>query len=158
MPVDLNEVCNDPATARWILPALDQRTGADPTGQPLDTLRIPAKGDKSSGNGGGKHHLARLSSAPWFLDGDVFTCIWNIESCSAWGRFLAQGFLHDEPTRAVCLTHDPMPKVSCLGRLFLYGERASRLHDEAIAVAAEWLDRLTGTQEIALGKERKTTY
>jgi hypothetical protein len=56
-------------------------------------------------------------------------------------RFLAQGFLHDELTRAcVCLTDDPMPKVIALGRLALYGERASRLHDQVIAVAAEWSD------------------
>jgi hypothetical protein len=58
-------------------------------------------------------------------------------------RFLSQGFLHDELTRAcVCLTDDPIPKVIALGRLSLYGERASRLHDEVIAVAAEWLDPL----------------
>ena len=56
-------------------------------------------------------------------------------------RFLSQGFLHDELTRAcVCLTNDPMPKVIALGRLALYGERAARLHDQVIAVAAEWLD------------------
>ncbi|MDF5729107.1 MAG: helicase-related protein, partial [Rhizonema sp. PD38] len=43
-PVDVNEVCNDPVTARWTIPALDQRTGADPTwSTTLDTLRIPKK-------------------------------------------------------------------------------------------------------------------
>jgi len=57
------------------------------------------------------------------------------------GRFLAQGFLHDELTRAcVCLTNDPIPKVIALGRLSLYGERATRLHDQVIAMAAEWID------------------
>ncbi|MGB7441861.1 MAG: hypothetical protein WA919_12390 [Coleofasciculaceae cyanobacterium] len=57
------------------------------------------------------------------------------------GRFLSQGFLYDELTRAcVCLTDDPVPKVIALGRLSLYGERAARLHDEIIAVAAEWIN------------------
>ncbi|MEH2400630.1 hypothetical protein [Nostoc sp.] len=57
------------------------------------------------------------------------------------GRFLAQGFLHDELTRAcVCLTDDPIPKVIALGRLSVYGQGASRLHDEVIAIAAEWSD------------------
>ncbi|MEP0927153.1 hypothetical protein NC974_08185 [Leptolyngbya sp. SLC-A1] len=27
-----------------------------------------------------------------------------------------------------------------MGRLSLYGERAARLHDEVVTVAAEWLD------------------
>ncbi|MEH2362164.1 hypothetical protein [Nostoc sp.] len=55
------------------------------------------------------------------------------------GRFLSQGFTHHELTRAcVCLTDEPLPKVLILGRLSLYGDRATRLHDEVIAVAAEW--------------------
>jgi hypothetical protein len=37
------------------------------------------------------------------------------------------------------LTDDPVPKVIALGRLSLYGERAARLHDEIITVAAEWI-------------------
>ncbi len=50
------------------------------------------------------------------------------------------GFLYDELTRAcVCMTDDPVPKVIVLGRLSLYGERAARLHDEIITVAAEWI-------------------
>ena len=34
-----------------------------------------------------------------------------------------------------------MPRVILLGRLSLYGERAARLHDEIIAIAARWHDR-----------------
>jgi hypothetical protein len=56
------------------------------------------------------------------------------------GRFLAQGFLHDELNRVcVCLSDDPLPKVIALGRLSLYGANASRLHDEIVAIAAEWV-------------------
>ena len=60
------------------------------------------------------------------------------------GRFLAQGFLHDELTRAcVVRTDDPVPRVVALGRLSLHGDGASRLHDEVLAVAAEWHDPAT---------------
>ena len=55
------------------------------------------------------------------------------------GRFLSQGFIYDELTRAcVCLTQDSIPKVVLLGRLSLYGNAAARLHDEIVTVAAEW--------------------
>lgn len=55
------------------------------------------------------------------------------------GRFLSQGFVHHELSRAcVCLSDDPVPKVIILGRLSLYGARATRLHDEIVTIAAEW--------------------
>ncbi len=37
-------------------------------------------------------------------------------------------------------TDDPVPRVVALGRLSLHGDGASRLHDEILAVAAEWRD------------------
>jgi len=47
-PLDQKEASEDPITARWIVPALDQRTGADPTwSNTLDTLRVPRqRGEK----------------------------------------------------------------------------------------------------------------
>ncbi|WP_293269237.1 hypothetical protein [Nannocystis sp.] len=57
------------------------------------------------------------------------------------GRFRSQGFLHDELTRACVLrSDDPEPKLLVLGRLSLYGPRAARLHDEVLAIAAQWVD------------------
>jgi len=57
------------------------------------------------------------------------------------GRFRSQGFVHHDLTRAcVVLTKDPVPRVILLGRLSLYGQRASRLHDQVLAVAARWAD------------------
>jgi hypothetical protein len=57
------------------------------------------------------------------------------------GRFRSQGFVHHDLTRAcVALTKDPVPRVVLLGRLSLYGERASRLHDQVLAVAGRWTD------------------
>lgn len=143
-PVDVNEVANNPVTARWTIPALDQRTGADPTwATTLDTLRTPRKIGQKPWEWRKEAPIRPVVFRdPGSLDGDVVHLHLEHRIVQRLlGRFLAQGFLHDELTRAcVCLTNDPMPKVIALGRLALYGERASRLHDQVIAVAAEWSD------------------
>ena len=57
------------------------------------------------------------------------------------GRFRSQGFVHNDLQRVcVVLTEDPVARVLLLGRLSLYGDRASRLHDQVLAVAAPWVD------------------
>ncbi|MHC0068528.1 DISARM system SNF2-like helicase DrmD [Nostoc sp. UIC 10890] len=143
-PVDVNEVANNPVTARWTIPALDQRTGADPTwSTTLDTLRTPRKIGQKPWEWRKEAPIRPVVFRdPGSLDGDVVHLHLEHRIVQRLlSRFLAQGFLHDELTRAcVCLTDDPMPKVIALGRLALYGERASRLHDQVIAVAAEWSD------------------
>jgi SNF2 family DNA or RNA helicase len=143
-PVDVNEVANNPVTARWTIPALDQRTGADPTwSTTLDTLRTPRKMGQKPWEWRKEAPIRPVVFRdPGSLDGDVVHLHLEHRIVQRLlSRFLAQGFLHDELTRAcVCLTNDPMPKVIALGRLALYGERASRLHDQVIAVAAEWSD------------------
>lgn len=57
------------------------------------------------------------------------------------GRFLSQGFVHDDLSRA-CLaqTRDAIPRVLLLGRLALYGPGAARLHEEIVPVTARWID------------------
>jgi superfamily II DNA or RNA helicase len=57
------------------------------------------------------------------------------------GRFLSQGFVHHDLSRA-CLaqTRDAIPRVLLLGRLALYGPGAARLHEEIIVVTARWTD------------------
>lgn len=141
-PVDTNEACQDKATARWTLPPLDQR--ADPTwATTLDTLRPPRqKGQKLWEWRREAAVRPVVFHDPGSLDGDVVHLHLEHRVVQRLlGRFLAQGFLHDELTRAcVCLTDDPMPKVIALGRLSIYGQGAARLHDEVIAVAAQWLD------------------
>ena len=54
-------------------------------------------------------------------------------------RFLAQGFLHHE-LKCACVVpcRDPQPRLIVLGRLSLFGEGATRLHDELITVMADW--------------------
>jgi superfamily II DNA or RNA helicase len=55
------------------------------------------------------------------------------------GRFLAQGFVHHDLSRACfAQTRDAVPRVILLGRLALYGAGAVRLHEEILAVSAAW--------------------
>jgi hypothetical protein len=56
------------------------------------------------------------------------------------GRFLAQGYAEDDLARA-CLTQSEgsLPLVYLIGRLCLYGEHAARLHEDLVAVCAEWV-------------------
>ncbi|TGG96683.1 MAG: helicase [Aphanocapsa feldmannii 277cV] len=67
-------------------------------------------------------------------------------------RFLSQGFLHHELSRACVLpSRDPQPEVVVLGRLSLFGQGAARLHDELITVVADWHpgdDRETALQPL----------
>ena len=54
------------------------------------------------------------------------------------GRFLAQGFGHELARATALLADDAIPRVVLFGRLSLFGSEAARLHDEIIAVAAQW--------------------
>ncbi len=57
------------------------------------------------------------------------------------GRFMAQGFVRDDLARAVALiSQGAIPRVVLLGRLSIFGEHGSRLHDRILAVAARWTD------------------
>lgn len=142
-PISPNEAVDDPATARWEIPTLDQRFGADPTwATTLDSLRPPRQRNQKLWDWRREAPIRPVVFRdPGSLDGEVVHLHLEhrvVQRLLA--RFLAQGFLHDELTRAcVCLTDHPIPKVIVLGRLSLYGDRASRLHDEVIAVAAEWI-------------------
>jgi Helicase conserved C-terminal domain len=142
-PIDASEAIKNPETARWEIPALSERMGADPTwAVTLDTLRKPRQKGQTPWEWRKESPIRPVVFRdPASLDGDVVH--FHLEHRVVQrllGRFLAQGFLHDELTRAcVCLSDDPIPKVIALGRLSLYGEGASRLHDEIIAIAAEWI-------------------
>lgn len=57
------------------------------------------------------------------------------------GRFLSQGFLHEDLSRACAiLTPGSVPKVVLVGRLSLHGDGAARLHDELFHVTVPYLD------------------
>lgn len=143
-PLDAQEAVKDVERARWILPALHERAGADPTwATTLDTLRSPRKKGQKLWDWRKETDIRPVVFRdPGTLDGEVVHLHLEHRLVQRLlGRFLSQGFLYHELTRAcVCLTDDPIPKIIVLGRLSLYGERASRLHDEIVAVAAQWLE------------------
>jgi SNF2 family DNA or RNA helicase len=141
---DAEAAQRNPETARWIVPAADERLASDPSwNATLDTLRPPRKkGEKLWDWRRTAGIRPVVFSDPGTLDGSVVHLHLEHRLVQRLlGRFLAQGFLDDKLTRAcVVLTDDPIPRVVVLGRLSLYGDRAARLHDELIAVAAEWIE------------------
>lgn len=143
-PLSATEAVKDTDRARWIIPALNERAGADSTwATTLDSLRPPRqKGQKLWEWRKETEIRPVVFRDPGSLDGEVVHLHLEHRLVQRLlGRFLSQGFPYHELTRScVCLTDDPVPKVVILGRLSLYGDRAARLHDEVIAIAAEWLD------------------
>ncbi len=141
-PADAKKASQDPERATWFLPALHERLGADPTwATTLDTLRAPIKKGQKRWEWRKEAPIRPVVfKDPETLDGRVVHL--HLEQRVVQrllGRFLAQGFLHHELTRAcVVRTDDTEPKVIALGRLSLFGRRAARLHDEVLAVAAQW--------------------
>ena len=57
-------------------------------------------------------------------------------------RFLAQGYSAHDLTRVTVVktSRDSLVRVIAFGRLSLFGPGATRLHDEVISVAAQWLE------------------
>ena len=146
-PASEAEAARDPATARWVLPQLQERLGADHTwAHTLDSLRAPIqKGQKRWEWRKEAPIRPVVFRDPGTLDGEVVHLHLEHRVVQRLlGRFRAQGFLHHELTRAcVVRTDHPVPRVVALGRLSIYGEGAAQLHDEILAVAAEWQDPAT---------------
>ena len=146
-PVDEAQAARDPSTARWVIPHLHERMGADHTwAYTLDALRAPVKKRQKRWEWRREAPIRPVVFRdPGTLDDEVVHLHLEHRVVQRLlGRFLAQGFLHDELTRAcVVRTDDPVPRVVALGRLSLHGDGASRLHDEVLAVAAEWRDPAT---------------
>ncbi|MDB9529596.1 DISARM system SNF2-like helicase DrmD [Oscillatoria sp. CS-180] len=143
-PLSAEEAVDNEERSRWKVPALDQRMGADPTwANTLDTLRAPRQRGQKLWEWRKEAPIRPIVFRdPGSLDGEVVHLHLEHRMVQRLlGRFLSQGFLHDELTRAcVVRTDDPIPRVLVLGRLSLYGDRAARLHDEIITIAAEWMD------------------
>jgi hypothetical protein len=141
-PVSAADALRDPEGALWHVPSLDESLGKDPTwAATLDTLRPPIrKGEKLTEWRRTSRLRPFVFRDPQTLDGSaVHLHLEHRVVQRLLSRFLAQGFLRDDLSRAcILLTDDPIPRVVAIGRLSLYGDRAARLHDELIAVAAEW--------------------
>lgn len=129
---------------RYVFPNLDTRHGADPSwSATLDTLRaLPDDGQT-------RYQWRRESpirpvvfTAPEGIDDDIVQLhLQHRVVQRLLGRFLAQGFVHHDLSRA-CLAHtsDAIPRVVLLGRLSLYGAGAVRLHEEILTVTARWTE------------------
>jgi hypothetical protein len=143
VPLDAKAALVDGDRAQWVVPQMDGKTADPAWARVLDSLR-PLRQPKQNIWDWRKESPVRpvVFRDPGSLDGQVVHLHLEHRLVQRLlGRFLAQGFVHHELTRAcVCLTDDPLPKVIVLGRLSLYGARASRLHDEVVAVAAEWVE------------------
>jgi DNA-binding transcriptional regulator YiaG len=129
---------------RLTFPALDQRHGADPTwADTMDTLRTPRNRDQKFWEWRRASPIRPvIFEDPGILDeGVVHLHLEHRVVQRLLGRFIAQGFVHHDLSRA-CLaqTSDAIPRVILLGRLCLYGAGAARLHEELVPVTARWTD------------------
>lgn len=129
---------------RFEFPALDERSGADPTwAETMDTLRVPRKRDQKLWDWRRSSPIRPVVfEDPGTLDDDVVHM--HLEQRVVQrllGRFIAQGFVHHDLSRA-CLAQatDSIPRVILIGRLCLYGSGAARLHEELVPVTARWID------------------
>jgi ERCC4-related helicase len=137
------EAAADPDRARWLLPHLHERKGADPTwAATLDTLRAPRKEGQSPAEWRRDAPIRPVVfKDPGNLDGEVVHLHLEHRIVQRLlGRFLSQGFRDDDLRRACVLrTVESQPRAVLLGRLSLFGEGGARLHDEVLAAATDWL-------------------
>jgi len=107
----------------------------------LDTLRVPPEDGKRNFEWRRQSSLRPVVfSAPEGIDDNVVQLHLEHRVVQRLlGRFMTQGFIHHDLSRA-CLaqTSDAVPRVVLLGRLSLYGSGAARLHEEILTVTARW--------------------
>lgn len=130
--------------ARCRFPAIDQQEGADPTwADTMDTLRAPRQRDQKFWEWRRTSPIRPVvfEDTGKMDDEVVHLHLEQRVVQRLLGRFVAQGFVHHDLSRA-CLaqTSDAIPRVILLGRLCLYGTGAARLHEELIPVTARWTD------------------
>jgi hypothetical protein len=132
------------AVDQFQFPNLGVRFGSDPTwATTLDTLRKPPE-DGIRNFQWRKDAPIRpvVFSAPDEINENVVQLHLHHRIVQRLlGRFVSQGFVHFDLSRA-CLaqSRDAIPRVILLGRLSLYGKGAVRLHEEMLTVASRWLD------------------
>jgi len=135
---------SESAGGKFPFPALDQRHGGDPSwADTLDGLREPRRQDQTFWQWRREAGLRPVVfDAPDTMTDEVVQLHLEHRVVQRLlGRFIAQGFVHHDLSRA-CFAQstDPIPRVALIGRLCLYGEGAARLHEELIHVTARWID------------------
>ena len=129
---------------RYTFPNLQTRQGGNPRwAATLDTLRTPSNRDQSLLEWRQESPLRPVVFAPppGFDADTVQLHLSHRVVQRLLGRFLAQGYVYHDLSRA-CLAQsdDAIPRVVLLGRLALYGAGAARLHEQLITVTARWTD------------------
>jgi superfamily II DNA or RNA helicase len=128
----------------WTFPALDAQAGSDPSwSATLDSLRVPRRSNQRLTDWRAEAPIRPVV----FEDEGVLTeatVHLHLEQRVAQrllGRFRSQGFLlHDLSRACLAQVRDSIPRVLLIGRLSLFGQRAERLHEELVVVAARWRD------------------
>ncbi|MBL8793571.1 MAG: DEAD/DEAH box helicase [Planctomycetia bacterium] len=138
----MKEVPKQPGQLQF--PSLDRRKGGDPSwADTLDTLRAPRKREQTFWDWRRESAIRPIvfDDPGTMTDEVVHLHLEHRVVQRLLGRFIAQGFIHNDLSRA-CLaqTTDAIPRVILLGRLCLYGAGAARLHEELIPVTARWTD------------------
>jgi superfamily II DNA or RNA helicase len=140
----LTETVDDDGRRVWMFPPLDRRAETDPSwAATLDTLRAPRQQNQRLTDWRREAPIRPVV----FEDVGVMTedtVHLHLEQRVAQrllARFRSQGFVYHDLSRA-CLAQaaDSIPRVILLGRLSLYGQRAERLHEELVPVAARWIE------------------
>jgi hypothetical protein len=130
--------------ARMVFPALDQREGTDPTWvDTMDSLRAPRRRDQKFWEWRRESPIRPVvfEDTGTLNDEVVHLHLEQRVVQRLLGRFIAQGFVHHDLSRA-CLSQssDAIPRVVLLGRLCLYGAGAARLHEDIVPITARWTD------------------
>ena len=157
----LTEGRDDQGNPVWTFPQLGQRAATDPSWtSTLDSLRTPREIDQKVPDWRRDAPIRPVvfKDAGVVTESTVHLHLEQRVAQRLLARFRAQGFVYHDLSRA-CLvqTEDSVPRVVLLGRLSLYGQRAERLHDEILPVAARWIEPSRRKAALApYGREAQT--
>lgn len=125
-------------------PTLDKKAGGDPSwADTLDTLRTPRERDQKFWDWRRQSTIRPIvfQDSGSLSEANVHLHLEHPVVKRLLGRFVAQGFVLDDLSRACfAQSSDNVPRVVLLGRLCLYGAGAARLHEQIITVTAKWLE------------------
>ena len=142
IPRDASQAAQDPDRAIWEFPSAAELPGGEAAwGDVLDALRPPRQPGQKLWQWRQETQLQPVVfQDPQEVNADrVHLHLEHPLVMRLLNRFLMRGFQSDALSRAAVLgTTDDTAKLIVLARLSLYGHGASRLHDEVLAVVAEW--------------------
>jgi len=142
IPRDASQAAQDPDRTIWEFPSAEQLPGGEAAwGDVLDALRPPRQPGQKLWQWRQETQLQPVVfQDPQEVNADrVHLHLEHPLVMRLLNRFLMRGFQSDALSRAAVLgTSDDTAKLIVLARLSLYGHGAARLHDEVLAVVAEW--------------------